>query len=93
MDFCDPADAVQLEESVYLAATDGPRRTVQIVIYGHVASRPSVRWSLRHTPPRDAGCAPPSGRYEPELPLRIDACGCPARRRHGREYTFARLMC
>ena len=27
-------DRVELEESVYLAGTDGPRRTLQIVIYG-----------------------------------------------------------
>ena len=27
-------DRVELEESVYLAGPDGPRRTVQIVIYG-----------------------------------------------------------
>ncbi len=39
---------MQIEESVYLAGTDGPRRTVQIVIYGKVSEKPAVRWSLRH---------------------------------------------
>ncbi|AXK82485.1 heparinase [Pseudolabrys taiwanensis] len=66
--FATMAESVQLEESVYLAGTDGPRRTVQIVIYGHARSEPTVRWSFRHTPP-----APSGGRIEradePELPL------------------------
>ena len=59
--FATLADAVQIEESVYLAGTDGPRRTVQIVIYGHVASQPAVRWSFRHTPPAAPGRAPRPG--------------------------------
>ena len=28
-------ETVEIEESVFLAGSDGPRRTVQIVIYGH----------------------------------------------------------
>ena len=59
---------VQIEESVFLSGSDGPRRTVQIVIYGHARSEAKVRWSFRHTPP-----APPDSRPEradePELPL------------------------
>jgi uncharacterized heparinase superfamily protein len=66
--FATLADAVQIEESVYLAGTDGPRRTVQIVIYGHVARQAAVRWSFRHTPPATPG-ARPDRAYEPELPL------------------------
>ena len=66
--FATLADAVEIEESVYLAGTDGPRRTVQIVIYGHAGSHPSVRWSLRHTPPAVPG-ARPDRAEEPELPL------------------------
>jgi uncharacterized heparinase superfamily protein len=62
------ADSVQIEESVFLSATEGPRRTVQIVIYGQARVAPTVRWSLRHTPP-----APLDARAdradEPELPL------------------------
>jgi uncharacterized heparinase superfamily protein len=66
--FATLADTVELEESVYLAGADGPRRTVQIVIYGRARATPSVRWSFRHTP------AAPSGTRaaradEPELPL------------------------
>jgi uncharacterized heparinase superfamily protein len=66
--FATLADAVQIEESVYLSASEGPRRTVQIVIYGNARTAPSVRWSFRHTPP-----TPTVGRAErpdePELPL------------------------
>ena len=42
-------DRVELEESVYLAGTDGPRRTVQIVIYGR--ARKSAARALE-LPPR-----------------------------------------
>jgi len=61
-------ETVEIEESVYLAGTDGPRRTVQIVIYGHARQNPVVRWSLRHTPPAMPG-ARPDRVEEPELPL------------------------
>ncbi len=61
-------ETVEIEESVFLAGPDGPRRAVQIVIYGHARQQPVVRWSLRHTPP-----AAPGERAErveePELPL------------------------
>jgi len=65
--FATLAEAVELEESVFLAASDGPRRTVQIVIYGRVG-QPAVRWSFRHTPPAAPGSRPDRA-YEPELPL------------------------
>lgn len=61
-------DTVQLEESVFLSGTDGPRRTVQIVIYGHARSRDKVRWCLRHTPPQPGGPRSDPA-TEPELPL------------------------
>jgi len=61
-------EPVQIEESVYLAGRDGPRRTAQIVIYGNARRQPMVRWIFRHTP-----VAPPSEpakrAEEPELPL------------------------
>lgn len=62
------AESVQLEESVFLAGPDGPRRAVQIVIYGHARKNRKIRWSFGHTPP------PPTGNRvsrpdEPELPL------------------------
>jgi uncharacterized heparinase superfamily protein len=62
------AESVQIEESVYLAGPDGPRRTVQIVIYGKISEMPAVRWSLRHTPPATSGTRPDRVE-EPELPL------------------------
>jgi uncharacterized heparinase superfamily protein len=61
-------ETVEIEESVYLAGPDGPRRTVQIVIYGHARQQPIVRWSLRHTPPAPTGVRPDRAE-EPELPL------------------------
>jgi uncharacterized heparinase superfamily protein len=61
-------DAVEIEESVFLSGADGPRRTVQIVIYGHARSQAKVRWSFRHTPPAPPGTRPERA-DEPELPL------------------------
>jgi uncharacterized heparinase superfamily protein len=62
------AESVELEESVFLAGPDGPRRTAQIVIYGRVGQLGAVRWSFRHTPPASPG-ARPDRSQEPELPL------------------------
>jgi uncharacterized heparinase superfamily protein len=39
-------DRIELEESVYLAGNDGPRRTLQIVIYGHARNVPRVQWTF-----------------------------------------------
>src|SRR6201984_2242108 len=39
-------DKVDLEDSVFLAGNDGPRRTAQIVIRQDSPSAPSVRWSF-----------------------------------------------
>jgi uncharacterized heparinase superfamily protein len=58
---------VRIEESVFLSGPDGPRRTVQIVIYGHARSEPAVRWNFRHTPPAPGNRA--ARPDEPELPL------------------------
>jgi uncharacterized heparinase superfamily protein len=65
-------DSVELEESVYLAGPDGPRRTMQIVIYGQARKSPRVHWTFARTmmsaaPPP----APPRRRtgQDPELPL------------------------
>lgn len=59
-------DRVDLEESVYLAATEGPRRTTQMVIRGQAHRAPRVLWSLTQA-------ATPAGRrpreQEPLLPL------------------------
>jgi uncharacterized heparinase superfamily protein len=61
-------ETVEIEESVFLSGQDGPRRTVQIVIYGHARSPDRVRWSFRHTPPVTPGNRP-DPEAEPELPL------------------------
>jgi uncharacterized heparinase superfamily protein len=61
-------DPVELEESVFLASPDGPRRIVQIVIYGHARERGSVRWSLHHSPATPPDTKPVNAE-EPELPL------------------------
>ena len=57
--FATLADAVELEESVFLAGTDGPRRTVQIVIYGR-AGEPRV--GALELPSHAAGRARPAAR-------------------------------
>ena len=66
--FATYGETVDVEESVYLAGSNGPRRAVQIVIYGHAREVPRVRWSFRHTPPAATGTRPERA-DEPELPL------------------------
>ena len=63
-------DRVDLEESVYLAANDGPRRTVQLVIYGRARKVMRVQWTfvLSHAVP-GAGLARRDRGDEPQLPL------------------------
>ena len=41
-------ERVELEESVYLAGPDGPRRAVQIVIHGRAREVPRVHWTFAH---------------------------------------------
>jgi uncharacterized heparinase superfamily protein len=65
-------DRIELEESVYLAGPDGPRRTVQIVIYGHARTVPRVQWTFArvNAAPGAAVSTARRGRNEePELPL------------------------
>lgn len=66
--FATLAEKVEIEESVYLAGTDGPRRAVQIVIYGHAREHPKVKWSFGHTKPVAPG-SKAARADEPELPL------------------------
>jgi uncharacterized heparinase superfamily protein len=66
--FATMGNPVEIEESVFLAGTDGPRRAVQIVIYGHAREHPKLKWSFGHTPPVAPG-ARPTRADEPELPL------------------------
>jgi uncharacterized heparinase superfamily protein len=62
---------VELEDSVYLAGAEGPRRTVQLVIYGHARNTPRVAWSLQQTasPAVGKGTARSVRQEEPKLPL------------------------
>jgi uncharacterized heparinase superfamily protein len=63
-------DRIDVEESVYLAGPDGPRRSVQIVIYGRARKVMRVQWSFAQAPP--GALAAPARRdrsEEPQLPL------------------------
>ena len=63
-------DKVELEESVFLAGTDGPRRTVQIVIAQTARSATSIRWTLARSSGTPAvASARRAAEREPELPL------------------------
>src|SRR6266404_521868 len=63
-------DKVELEDSVFLAGNDGPRRTAQIVIRQDARHAPSIRWSfVRSTTSPSATAAKRNARREPELPL------------------------
>jgi uncharacterized heparinase superfamily protein len=58
---------VELEESVYLAGPDGPRRAVQIVISGHAREVGRAHWTFAHVDAAEP--ARRGARQEPELPL------------------------
>jgi uncharacterized heparinase superfamily protein len=62
-------DKVDLEDSVFLAGNDGPRRTAQIVIRQDARQAPrSAGASVRSTASPRSQC-PPQRQREPELPL------------------------
>jgi uncharacterized heparinase superfamily protein len=63
-------DKVDLEDSVFLAGNDGPRRTAQIVIHQDLRNAGSIRWSfVRSATSATASNARRNTRREPELPL------------------------
>jgi uncharacterized heparinase superfamily protein len=62
-------DRVELEESVYLAGPDGPRRTLQIVVYGRARKVMRVQWTLAHSTAPAAAVARRARDEEPQLPL------------------------
>ncbi len=63
-------DRVDLEESVYLAGPDGPRRTLQIVIQGRARKVMRVQWSFAQAPAESAPSPVRRERgAEPQLPL------------------------
>ena len=63
-------DRIDIEESVYLAGTDGPRRSAQIVVYGRARKVMRVQWSFAQAPPGAAAATARRDRSEePQLPL------------------------
>jgi uncharacterized heparinase superfamily protein len=63
-------DKVELEDSVFLAGNDGPRRTSQIVIRQEFRHAASIRWSfIRSTTSASSTTAKRNAHREPELPL------------------------
>src|SRR5271154_2634999 len=65
-------DQVELEDSVYLAGSEGPRRTAQMVIRGRARSASRVSWSFQQASPAASASAGPARRAreeEPRLPL------------------------
>src|ERR1700737_2016929 len=63
-------DKVDLEDSVFLAGNDGPRRPAQIVIRQDSRQAASIRWSfVRSSTSAAATTARRNARREPELPL------------------------
>jgi uncharacterized heparinase superfamily protein len=63
-------DKVELEDSVFLAGNDGPRRTARIVIKQDSRAASSIRWSfVRSSTSASATTAKRNARREPELPL------------------------
>ncbi|WP_223971183.1 heparinase II/III family protein [Bradyrhizobium sp. RD5-C2] len=63
-------DKVDLEDSVFLAGNDGPRRTSQIVIRQDARQAAAIRWSfVRSSTSATATNARRNARREPELPL------------------------
>ncbi|MFL4999638.1 MAG: heparinase II/III family protein [Xanthobacteraceae bacterium] len=61
-------DRVEVEESVYLSATDGPRRAVQIVVYGQARKTPRVQWTFAQMERAESNSSR-DAEMEPELPL------------------------
>jgi uncharacterized heparinase superfamily protein len=61
-------DRVDLEDSVYLAGTEGPRRTTQLVIHGRARAVPRVVWSFQQTNTAALATAGSSRRAREEEP-------------------------
>ena len=62
-------DRVELEESVFLAGPDGPRRTVQIVIHGRAREVPRVHWTFSNVNAAQAAARRRTEPAAPTLPL------------------------
>jgi uncharacterized heparinase superfamily protein len=62
---------VELEDSVYLAGSDGPRRSLQMVIYGQARKAPRVVWTFQQASTAAVAASANSRRArseEPKLP-------------------------
>jgi uncharacterized heparinase superfamily protein len=59
---------VDLEDSVYLATTEGPRRTAQLAVYGGARGAPRVAWSFQVRPPGLSRSLPHARSEEPKPP-------------------------
>jgi len=65
-----PDDRVELEDSVFLAGSDGARRTVQIVVRQDARQVGTIRWSFaRSSSSASATTARRNAMREPQLPL------------------------
>lgn len=64
--FAAPHLPLAIEESIYLAAPGGPRRTLQLVLSGRTAQTPRVLWSFMRT--REATSPTPAARPAPAHP-------------------------
>jgi uncharacterized heparinase superfamily protein len=64
-------DRVELEDDVFLAAAEGPRKTAQIVIHGHARTASRVQWCLQQAQPTTLAGTTRRTREEeePQLPL------------------------
>jgi uncharacterized heparinase superfamily protein len=63
-------DRIDVEESVYLAGPDGPRRSAQIVVYGRARKVMRVQWSFAQAAPGAVAVSTRRDRSEePQLPL------------------------
>jgi uncharacterized heparinase superfamily protein len=59
---------VEIEDSVYLAGNDGPRRTLQMVIHGNARRAPRVVWTFRQTNQANVPAPTASRRVRSEEP-------------------------
>jgi hypothetical protein len=73
-------DRIDIEESVYLAGNEGPRRTTQIVIHGRARKVARVQWTLSLTAVSPVGLArrgrgetAPSEKSEAKVEQKSDA--------------------
>lgn len=64
-----PDQKVELEDSVFLAGFDGPRRTTQIVIRQRAQQTATVRWCFTRSANSASATARRDPQREPELPL------------------------